>query len=58
LLGKTALYSPALAGPTAVSVLLLQLWGEDEVPSSAADEKGLLILPHNTASYHQPPRWG
>ena len=33
---SVALYSPALAGPTPVSVLLLQLWGEDEGPGSAA----------------------
>ena len=54
-----ALYSLALAGPAPVSVLLLQLWGQDEGPSSAGGQKGLLILTHNTTfSYHQPPQWG
>merc|ERR1712032_525894 len=48
-----------LAGPAPVSVLLLQLWGQDEGPSTAGGQKGLLILTHNTTfSYHQPPQWG
>merc|ERR1712172_449995 len=53
------LYSAALAGPTPVSILLLQLWGQDEGPSSAGGQKGLLILTHTSTSYHnQSPQWG